>query len=106
MSTPGELSILLILSQRGSLPHAERDSRFGQVVGGHFQSYTVANGEADEVFAHLAGDMREDFMLVVQRHSEHGARQNRFDNAFQFDRLFCAHNIQTVLRRWNAINKR
>ena len=42
----------------------EGDAGFAKVVGGHFDIYLVANTDADEMFAHFAGDMREDFMTV------------------------------------------
>jgi hypothetical protein len=44
------------------------------------------------MFAHFAGDMGQDFVLIVVQHDpEHRAWQNRFNDAFQFDGLLYAH---------------
>ena len=68
------------------LSQAEGDAGFAQIVRRHFHADAVADGEADEVFAHLARDVRENFVLLhVQSHAEHGSGQNRFDRAFNFD---------------------
>ena len=81
-------------NQSGWLAQAERDASFGEIVGGHLDADLVAHGEADEMFAHLAGNVGEDFVLiVVQRDLEHGTRQNRFDDAFQLNGLLYAHKL-------------
>ena len=49
---------------------AKCDKRLRQVVGGHFDVYFITNADADEIFAHLAGDVGEDFMAVGQGHAE------------------------------------
>jgi hypothetical protein len=73
------------------LAQAIRNTGFGQVVGGHFETDAVADGEADEVPTHFAGDMGKDFVLVIQHYPEHGAGQNHLDRPFQFNGLFTAH---------------
>lgn len=80
------------------------DPRFGQVVGGHFDADAVTDGEADKVAAHFAGDVGEDFVLVVQDDAKHRAWQNRLNGSFQFNGLFTAH---TVLRyNWTMPDSR
>ena len=64
------------------------DARFIDIVRGHVQFDAVANGKADEAFAHLTRNMREDEMFVRERDPEHGAGKNRHDRSFQLDRFF------------------
>ena len=64
------------------------DAGFVEVVGGHFHLHTVANGEADEAFAHLAADGGEDEVLVVEFDAEHGSGQDDFHATFDFDVFF------------------
>jgi len=42
----------------------ERDSGFAEIVGGHFDVYSVADVNANEVLAHFAGNVREHFVAV------------------------------------------
>ena len=49
---------------------------FGEIVGGHLNVDLVADADADEVFAHFAGDMGENFVAIGEGHSKHGARQD------------------------------
>lgn len=76
----------------GLRPEPEDDATFAQIVGGHLHADAVAYGEADEVFPHLARDMGEDFVIIVQFHAEHSARQNRLNPAFNCDVLFHFNN--------------
>jgi hypothetical protein len=61
------------------------DAGFVGVVGGHFDFDAVAYDEADEAFAHFAGDVGEDFVGIREFDPEHGACENRGDGAFQLD---------------------
>jgi hypothetical protein len=49
------------------------------------------------MFAHLARNMRQDLVLVVQHDPEHGSGQNGLDCAFQFNGLFGAHRLKKNL---------
>ena len=42
---------------------AEDDAAFGEVVGGELDLDAVAGEDADEVFAHFAGDDAEDLAV-------------------------------------------
>ena len=75
------------------LPQSIGDARFGQIVRGHFETDAVADGEPDEMPAHFAGNMGEDFVLVIQHDPKHRARQNRLNGPFQFNWLFTAHTV-------------
>src|SRR3546814_10090396 len=50
---------------------AEGDAALGQVIGRHLDVHAVAREDANAVLAHLAGGMRQHFMVVVQLHAEH-----------------------------------
>ncbi len=51
------------------------DARLAEVVRGHLRVDLVADRNADEVLAHLPGDMRENLVTVFKRHAEHRSRQ-------------------------------
>jgi hypothetical protein len=72
------------------------DSRLVQIVLGHFDVYLVADGNADEIFAHFARDVREDFVAVGQFDPEHGAGEHLCDGSRQFDVLFSRHGEKQV----------
>ena len=46
----------------------ECDAAFGEVVGGHGNRYTVADGDPNEMLTHFAGNVREDHVSVLQLH--------------------------------------
>ena len=52
-------------------PH---NTRFVQIVGGHFHFDAVAGGEPDPSFAHFSRDGRQNEVLVVEFDAEHGSR--------------------------------
>ena len=54
----------------------------------HFDFNAVTNRQADEALAHLAGDVRQHLVLVVQLNAKPGAGQNGVNPAFQFNVLF------------------
>lgn len=71
---------------------AEDDSPFGQVVGGEFDLDTVAGEDADEMFAHFAGDDPQDFAVgIVQAQLEHRVGQGGGDGRLDFNRLLFGH---------------
>jgi hypothetical protein len=70
----------------------EDDSALGQIVGGEFDLDAVAGEDADEVLAHLAGDVAEDLAVgVVETKLEHRVGQRGNDNCFNFDRFALGH---------------
>jgi hypothetical protein len=62
----------------------------------------VADGDADEVFAHPAGDVREDFVAIGQFDPEHGAGEHRCDGSGQFDVLFSWHGERQKIAKHPA----
>lgn len=51
------------------------DAAFGQIVGGDFDGHLVADGNADEIFTDLAGDVRQHRVSVIELHAVHRAGQ-------------------------------
>jgi hypothetical protein len=68
------------------------DSRFGGVVRGHFHSHPITDCKSDETFAHLSGNVREHKMIVRERDTKHGPRQDHRDGTFQLDRFLRIHD--------------
>ncbi len=64
------------------------DAGFVEVVRRHFDFDAVSDGQSDESLPHLAGDVSEHHVAVVQFDAEHGSRQDCFDFSFQFDVIF------------------
>lgn len=52
---------------------AESDAGFGEVVRRHLNIHFVANADANKVFPHFAGNMREDLVSVREGNTEHCA---------------------------------
>ena len=70
------------------------DARPGGVVGRHLHFHPVANREANKTLAHLAGDMRENEMVVRKGDAKHGSRKHRCDGALYcngFFRIYYVH---------------
>ena len=61
---------------------------------GHLEGDFVANAEADETLAHLAGDLGHDLVPAGQGHAEHHARQDQGDLPDQFIRIFLHNSLQ------------
>jgi hypothetical protein len=71
----------------------EGDARFPQVVGRHLDVHFVSDADADEIFAHFAGYMREHLMAIGQGYAKHSPRQNLGNRSSQFYRFFFGHNL-------------
>src|SRR5688572_10568286 len=61
------------------------DPTLGQIVGGHFDLHLVAGEEADSVHPHLAGEMAEDDLPVVDSDPEGRGRKALIDDAMHLD---------------------
>ena len=72
---------------------AIHDATAIQVVRRKFYRHLVSGQNADEVLAHLSGNMRQHLVLVFQFHPEHGVGQ-RFDHhRHHFNRVFFTHSL-------------
>ena len=79
----------------GPSPDPPDDPRLVQVVLRHLDVDLVADGDADEIFTQLAGDVREHLVAVGQLDAEHGAGQHLCDGSREFDVLFFGHGEKT-----------
>jgi hypothetical protein len=70
---------------------AAGDAGLVEVILGHFHIHLAAGGNADEIFAQLAGDRREDFVAMGQIYPKPGAGQHLGDGSRKFDGLFFWH---------------
>ena len=64
------------------LTEAINDAGFVEVVRRHFDFDAVSDGQSDESLPHLAGNVSEHHVAIVQFDAEHGSRQDCFDFAF------------------------
>src|SRR5205823_13010143 len=83
-----------------------------QIVGREFDRDFVSGQNADKIFAHLAGNVRQYLVLVFQFHLEHGVGQRFQDRCHNFNRVFLTHSLlrsafscqlsATSLRNWKV----
>jgi translation initiation factor IF-1 len=64
------------------------DARAVEVVRRQLDADAIAGQDADAVAAHLAGDVAEDHVVVVELHPEHGVRESLDDLALELDLFF------------------
>src|SRR5438093_8295928 len=67
-----------------------------EIVGRELDLHTVAGEDADVVAPHLARDVPEDLVFVVQLHLEHRVGQRLGDLALHLDLLFLGHRPKSV----------
>ena len=79
-----------------SILAAPRDAAAGQVVGRELDGDLVAGVNADEIHAHLAGDVGHDAVPVGQFYLEHGIGQRLNDLAFHFDDIVLGQSGLTL----------
>jgi hypothetical protein len=73
------------------------NSPAGQIVRGQFHKNFVTRQDANEILAHLSGNVRQNHMFVFELNPEHGVREG-FDH--RADDLYCIlfrHNVFTSL---------
>ena len=71
------MSILMLFISEG-------DSSFGQIIRRHFDLDFVTGQDLYVVHAHLARDMGDNHVAVVQLHAEHGVGQGFDDGTILF----------------------
>jgi hypothetical protein len=62
-----------------------------QVVGRKLHCDFVAGQNANEVLAHLSGDVSQHLMFIFQFHPEHGVGQRFQNDCHYFNRVFFTH---------------
>src|SRR4029079_15295716 len=75
-----------------------RDTASGEVVGGELYLHLVAGEDADVVHPHLAGDVSQHLVPVLQLDAEHRVRQRLDDRALEHDRVFLRLRQKLLLR--------
>lgn len=73
------------------------NASFGGVVGRHLHFYSITDRKTNKAFAHLAGNVRENEMIVCKRDAKHGSRKHRQDGALQFDSFFGTRHVVDAL---------
>src|SRR5205809_2068112 len=63
-----------------------------QVVGRELHRHFVSGQNLDEVHAHLARDMRQHFVAVLQLHAKHRVRERLDDGSLDLDSFFFRHS--------------
>jgi len=53
---------------------AESNTTFGQIVRGQFDLHLIASKNFDVILSHFSGNVRDNFMAILQFHPEHGIR--------------------------------
>src|SRR5271165_5512196 len=64
-----------------------------QVVGRKFDRDFVSWQNADEILAHLAGNVRQYLVFIFELHLEHGIGQRLDHRCHHFNRVFFAHRL-------------
>src|SRR4029453_14990433 len=75
------------------------DAPPAQVVRGQLDQDAVARQDPDEVLPHLAGNVGENAVLVVQLDAEHRVREGFEHLGLDLDRFFFRHDSSTPARR-------
>src|SRR5262245_27062072 len=70
---------------------AEIDAAAREIVGRNLHDDAVADAGADAELAHLARHIRENLVLVVERHAIIAVGQHLGDGAIEFEQLFLGH---------------
>src|SRR5690242_18891196 len=74
--------------RRRSALVTEADAAALQIVGRHLDDNVVTHAGADMEFAHLARRVGEDFVLVVELHTEVAVGQHFRDRSVELEQLF------------------
>jgi hypothetical protein len=82
----------LAFTTAGQLSLAVHNSPLGQVIRRDFDCDPVAGDDADEILAHLAGDMGEDAMAVLELDHELGVGKRLHDAPFGTNRFLFGHS--------------
>ena len=69
----------------------EDDPRTTQVIRREFHEHFITRQHTDAILAHLPGGVREDHVVIVQLHAEHGIREEFNDLAAELDHVFFRH---------------
>src|SRR4051794_27117072 len=85
-----------------SSPMAVHDARAIEVVGRQLDPHAIAGEDPDAEAAHLAGDVPEDRVPVVELDAEHGVGQGLHHLALELDLLLLGHGPRSYARSARA----
>src|SRR3954454_12684132 len=104
MREPGRRSSAApIASISASSPMPVDDPRAVEVIRRHLDPHPIPRQDPDAEPSHLARDMSEDDVAVVELHPEHGVRERLDDLAFELDLLFLGQLDDPYVRRLGAL---
>src|SRR4051794_29342193 len=92
-----------IASISASSPMPVDDPRAVEVIGRDLDPHPIPRQDPDAEPSHLARDMSEDDVAVVELHPEHGVRERLDDLAFELDLLFLGQLDDPYVRRLGAL---
>ena len=67
------------------------DPRAVEIVWRYFDSHAVTGKDADSVAAHLARNVAENKVAIIEFDAKHRVRQSLNDVAFELDLFFFSH---------------
>lgn len=67
-----------------------------EIIGRHFEMHPVAHDRADAKFAHLAGSVGDNLVLVVEPDCEASVGKNFLDDAFYRQQFFFGQWLESV----------
>jgi hypothetical protein len=74
-----------------------------QIVGRELDRDFVSGQNADKIFAHLAGNVRQHLVFAFRNlHLKHGVRQRFYDRRHYLNRVFFAHSLLSKLLAFNS----
>lgn len=69
------------------------DPTLGEIVGRHFEMHSVAHDRANAKFAHLAGRVSYNLVLVIEPDGEASIGKNFLDEAFYRQQFFFCQRL-------------
>src|SRR3954447_25267900 len=104
MREPGRRSSAApIASISASSPMPVDDPRAVEVIRRHLDPHPIPRQDPDAEASHLARDVPEDDVAVVELYPEHGVRERLDDLAFELDLLFLWQLDDPYVRRLGAL---
>src|ERR1051325_12063140 len=85
---------------------AESNPTFAEVVRRKLNIHLIADADADEILAHFARNVGENFMFVRQGHAKHRSWQDLGDRANNLNWLFLFHATNSAIMGQSLIKSR
>src|SRR5690606_8440841 len=90
---PGLVVGYRTMRRERSSASAVGDAALAEVIGRQFNLHLVAGENTNIVLAHLAGNMRIDYVAIFQADAEGGVWQGVDDFPFHFNMIFFCHAV-------------